>query len=884
MVTDSDDAGDLSDGDRVYRPPPERPRPAGKGRRVAAAAVGPQQNAKASSRRGKAPDGPTAQANAARAASAALPGSRRPSWLTELTEARPRPPQQDAASDASPRREAGRAGRGRGGRGGAAPGRRRAAVGGAPPPAHPKKRRRRLRRIDLDAEDSEATVSDDGALRTHSRDSDATQSDEEQLTLPPKKRRTVGQQARVASSSAAAPHPEPVEAAPSVPEPDEEYGAAMDYEPAYSPPVRSPPSRAASQVPTLRLAALPGQFADGTPRDPAPGCPAQQNSSSTTAPAAGGSSVGADQELSPEVVTAVPSSQPAAIAATTEDDPRGADGDACGPSSTPQQEDVTQQQQKLTEAAAQDRCDRSPKAEQGADDEASRPLGSVASPRGTLRQEANEKEANVLQDDAARVDVQCQSHSPRSSVPGEDEPQRAQPLPGSDPAVTVQSRCPLDAAANDFERVELQGSPASSVQQAGRDSRSQQPMATPPTAFERAELPPSPDTSSDEHHANPSRPSQRSQPSTLRQLVFPPQGPAFERAELPRSPSPAPQGAASAQRDELPPAPALSRGDAAPLDATFQRQELPQSPSPGAGAQMPRTEAQSEQGGRPASAASIRGHDGVAFRGAESPASPLPDAAPRAAQDGSALPWEVQRWPPAHDSDASAPARRMFQREETPSSPSPGARPPVSSGANFHREELPFTPPSSGGPHRAASRAVFQREELPVSPPQARGAPTPAAAIAFQRVDLSPSPPQTHRADTAAPHAVFERGELPPSPMAEFIMGAAAAEIGANLQHEELPPAPAGSDITLLAPSHQNEENTSAQSPVASAAASAPPQQASAAFWALHAQPSEDAAHVQTAQPSARTSPNGRSAKATAWLQRRGKLPPMQARARVSQH
>ena len=883
MVTEDDDTGDLSDGDRVYRPPPERPRPAGKGRRVAATAVGSQQGAKASRRRGKAPDGPTAQANAAHAASAALPGARRPSWLTE---AQLQPAPLDVASDMSPRRRAGGGRRKSGARGGAsAQGRQRAAVGGAPPPAHPKKRRRRVRRINLEAEDSEAIVSDQGALCADSKDSDATQSDDEQLALPPKKRRTLGQQPCGASGSVPASHAEPL--APPAPAPldnDEDDGGAMDYEPSYSPSVgESPPSQAAAQVPLLRPAALPGQFPQGTSRSAAREEPAQQHPSSTDAPAVGGSCGRASPALSGEVPAAMPARRSMAPTATAADEPRRADEDACQPSSTSQRADVAPQQQMVVEAAMRDRPQSSPQAGRGADHEACAMLEHAASQQGTLQQEALQDEARELEDDSGQICVPHPSRSPRSSVPGGDEPQGAQPLPASDLPAGVESRICPTAAPDAFERVELPGSPASSVDLAGRNSSSQQRVATPPAAFERAELPPSPDTGG-EHRNNPSSPSRQSQSASLRQPVFLPRGDAFERAELPPSPSPAAGDDVSVQRGESSSAPTLRQGDAATPAALFQREELPLSSSPTASAQMPCTEAQFEQQGRPASAAFIRGpaahHDDAAFQREKLPASPSPTAVPRRARAGTSVPRGVG--PPAHDSDAAAPASRSFQREELPLFSLPGARLPVLSGASFQREELPPTPPSNGG---AANRAVFQREELPASPLQAGVATASAAATVFQREELSPSPQQMHGDDTAAPHAAFERDELPPSPIPTFGMGTAAADVAAVLQYEDLPPAPEASEVTLSAPLHQDgPANRRAQSPVASAAASAPPLQTSATVWPSQGQHTEAAAHVQAAQPSTCTSPNGRSAKAMAWLQRRGKLPPMQARKRVSQH
>jgi len=875
---EDDDAGDLSDGDRVYRPPPERPRPAGKGRRVAAAAVGSQQSAKASRRRGKAPDGPTAQANAAHAASAALPGARRPSWLTE---AQLQPAPLDVALDTSPRRRAGGGRQGRGARSGAsAPGRQRGAVGGAPPPAHPKKRQRRVRRIDLDAEDSEAMVSDDGSLCAHSQDSDATHSDDEQLALPPKKRRTLGQQAREAPGSGAAPHAEPIAApAPAQPEHGEEDGGAMDYEPAYSPSKESPPSQAAPQVPRLQPAALPGQFLQNTSRvHPAAEGPAQHNPSSIDAPAVGGLCGRATPASSAEVSAAVLANQGLAPAVTT------ADEDTCQPSSTPQRADGAPPQQKVVQAVMQDRCESSPQAERAADDEACALLENAGSQPRMSQQAAVQDEPHKLLGDAGQSVAPLQSHGPHSSLSGEVDPQGAQPLSASEPAAVSQSRSCPSATPDAFERVELPGSPASSVDHAGQDSRSQQPVATPPAASERDELPPTPDTCGDERRTNPSSPSQRSRPSPLRQPVFLPQGAAFERAELPPSPSPAPGDDVSVQRGESPSAPTLRQGDAATPAAVFPREELPLSPSPSASAQMLRTEVQSGQERRRASAASIRGpaahHDDAASQREELPASPSPHAVPRRARAGTSVPRGMG--PPAQNSDAAAPASRSFQREELPSSPPPGAHPPVSSGASFQREELPPTPPSNGG---AASRAVFQREELPVSPPHAGGAPASGATTLFQREELSPSPQQMQRPDAASPHSAFERAELPPSPMPASGMGMAAADIAAVLQYDELPPAPAASEATHSAPLRQDgAASCGARSLVASAVTSAPPLQTSGTAWASQVQHTEAVAHVQTGQPNGCTSPNGRSAKAMAWLQRRGKLPPMQARKRVSQH
>lgn len=488
---EDDDAGDLSDGDRVYRPPPERPRPAGKGRRVAAAAVGSQQSAKASRRRGKAPDGPTAQANAAHAASAALPGARRPSWLTE---AQLQPAPLDVALDTSPRRRAGGGRQGRGARSGAsAPGRQRGAVGGAPPPAHPKKRQRRVRRIDLDAEDSEAMVSDDGSLCAHSQDSDATHSDDEQLALPPKKRRTLGQQARAASGSEAATHAEPIAApAPAQPEHDEEDGGAMEYEPAHSPSRESTPSEAAPQVPLLRPAALPGQFPQGTSRGSAPEGPAQQNQSSTTAPAAGGMSGEASRELRAEVPTEMPASQPATTLTLTADAPRSAGGDACGPSFPRLCHGVTQQQQQRADVVMQECCESSPPGEHGADEESYVPPDTATRHQQSSQQATVHDEAHRLLDDAGPNGAPHQRQRSRCSLSGEAEPQGAQPFPALAPAAASQScSCPT-ATPDAIERVELPGSPASSVDHAGQDSRSQQPVVTPPAAFERVRTPAQP--------------------------------------------------------------------------------------------------------------------------------------------------------------------------------------------------------------------------------------------------------------------------------------------------------------------------------------------------------------------------------------------------------
>ena len=733
-------------------------------------------------------------------------------------------------------------------------------------------------------------MSDNNAA-CHSQDSDATQSDDEQFALPPKKRRALGDKARVPSGSAAAPPAEPAAAAPSALEYDEDNGAAINYEPACSPSAGSPPSQTAPQIPLLRPAALPGQSAHGTSLDSAPEGPAQQDPSSTTALAAGGSGGGASRETSAELPASTPVSQPVAPTVLTEDEPRSLVGDACQPSASPRRADVAQQQQqqqKLADAAMQDGCEGSAQAEPAADAEAGETLGIAASQQKASQEEAGQDDARELQIDAGVSDDAPRQTSHRS-VPTEAQLPGAEPLPAPELAADPQSRSCPTASRDAFERVELPGSPASSVDHGRLSSRSRQPMATSPAEFERAELPPSPDTGSDERRTSPCSASRRSQPSPLRQPVFPPQEAAFESAELPASgpPSPAPPGNATVQRGELLPLPAHSGGGCSASHATFQREELPQSPSPGAGAQMPRTEAQSGQKRRPASAVCIRGpathdDDDVAFQREELPDSPLPNAAPKAAPAGASLQRGVGRLPPALDGAAPAPASRMFQREELPLSPPAGARSPVLSGANSQHEELPLPPPSTAGAHPATRRAVFQREELQESPPQAGGAATSAAATIFQREELSPSPQQMHGADTAAPRAAFERVELPPSPTPAFGMG--TADSAAILNYEDLPPAPADSEGTLSARLHQDGASDGVQNPVASAATFAPPQQHIVAARVSQAQPGLARVHVPVDQPDANTSENGRSAKAISWLRRRGKLPPMQARARVSQH
>ena len=856
-VMEDEDANDLSDGDAVYRPPPERPRPAGKGRRVAAAAAGLLNPSRR--RAAKASDGAAAQADAAHAASAALPGTRRPSWLTQ-----PQAPPPQAASQASAPRRAGGARRGRAARSGPAAQGLLAGAARNPPAARPSKRRRRVRRIDLDAgtEDSEATVSDEGALQSDGEDSDATQSDDGQLALPPKKRRTGGERALAASNSAVPPPAAPA-VAPTAAEYDEDNGA-IDYDPDSPPPSESQPHRAATNMPTLRPAALPGQFAYGTLHDPAYEGSAQQDPS-TAAPAAGSPDGESSREVLGEVPTSVPVIRPAPLQGAVAGEPPAAAGSNAETAANEEQTSAPEGHQQAAEAAMQDHREPGCRSGWGAADQQCETTHGAARQQEVRQQAVVQAQPPEPRDDRGALDAARQNDGPASSEQGRGH-QRAPPSPPRTSAAPLQSRRRSSAASPVFERVELPGSPPSSVgrlDRARRESRSQRPMptVTPPPAFERAELPPSPGAVSEERRARSVSRSHHSQQSPGHRPVPSPQQPVFERAELPGTPPSVPRADAGLQRNGAPPAAELSRAVAAPAEVAFHRVEL--SPSPSPSDRVPRTEGPSEKEGLPASGVTCPGgpstRDVVVFQREELPPSPLPSASARATPAASEHRRNVLPPTASPVSSAVAPSGHVFHREELPPSPSPGAGTSMLPDVAFEREELPLSPPGDSAMHVQALHAVFQREELPVTPPRAGGAQASAAATTFHREELPPSPPGTN-------------------------LHAAAVDRGTVFQREVLPPSPADVEVTRTELHRDTARATDVQSPSASAATLTHSLQNPAATRAPQAQPSEPVPYVVPAQSSAPASPNGRSARAMAWLQRRGKLPPMQARARVSQH
>ena len=135
--------------------------------------------------------------------------------------------------------------------------------------------------------------------------------------------------------------------------------------------------------------------------------------------------------------------------------------------------------------------------------------------------------------------------------------------------------------------------------------------------------------------------------------------------------------------------------------------------------------------------------------------------------------------------------------------------------------------------------------------------------------------------------SAFQREELPPFPSSAD-MQAADADNGNQLQRAEWPPSPPTSEVTRTASLPTGQRANGVQNLSTSAAILAVRQEASSTARApeqpIRTQQDESIRNTQLRQPSAPLSPKGRSAKAMAWLQRRGKLPPMQARARVLQH
>ena len=403
---------------------------------------------------------------------------------------------------------------------------------------------------------------------------------------------------------------------------------------------------------------------------------------------------------------------------------------------------------------------------------------------------------------------------------------------------------------------------------------SQRAVSPAATAVERAALPPSPAANSDER----SRRSRRRPPA-----------PSPDTPGLPPGPdSPAQR---HSERAAQPTSPLPSRCAPAPADVAFQREELPQSPPPRDGAlaqlvepaeamkppagsapqreELPRLPSPSGRAGSPSGASLF----GVGFpaspsQGRSSPAKPV-----------SAILQHAQLPATSHPAaDSMADTDAAFQREELSLSPTPppaGRVPDAPEDPPFQREELPLSPASSDGARAAAGRPVFQRLELPssLSPITEAGA-AQAGSEQFERVELPLSPlPGGHACDDGALFLPEELGLSQP----QMLGCGQVAGAPADFQREELPASPQPSEATRTASVSSGRRTGAGHSPGTSAAASAPQQQP------VQAQSSGQTLQLSGPLPtSGAASMGGRSAKAIAWLQRRGKLPPMQARAHVA--
>ena len=232
------------------------------------------------------------------------------------------------------------------------------------------------------------------------------------------------------------------------------------------------------------------------------------------------------------------------------------------------------------------------------------------------------------------------------------------------------------------------------------------------------------------------------------------------------------------------------------------------------------------------------------------------------------------------------PVASAFQREELSLSPShSGLRSAPLAVPDFQRDQLPLSPSPISGARDAAGQPVFQRLELPASPtPSDRAGVAPTDGATFEREELPASPVGGGGAFDGGGHALVLSQEIPVARPQMISADAAGAQV---FQREELPPSPQPSEAARTVSLPRERRTGAGRTPGASAATSAPQTQPtvlggqaqSGGHAPLSVQASQQSGQPQTGGPAL---PSGRSAKAIAWLQRRGKLPPMQARAHVS--